>query len=247
MFRVRKRSVSLVTLLILSSGRRGNKGAEDAATCLVKIAAHTLQPAPRRRRKTPICRLPRVQTREGRRETEPCTAKPCGTTLVNRPPCGAVGGAAFLDAWRKVAAPNIDPPKTLLGFMESRPPTPSLIPSKLTGNFVLPYRSEISNKEVCLLLRSPADPSNSCLGLIWSLYQQLQGKRVFCLDMLPPLQRLKPGVLQVHKGNEITKYFVSSGFASIHANSVTDIVAVEVVPVDHIDPSLVQKGLAVYT
>ncbi|KAJ8513763.1 hypothetical protein OPV22_004197 [Ensete ventricosum] len=94
---------------------------------------------------------------------------------------------------------------------------------------------------------SPTDPRSPTRRLIWSLYQQLQGKRVFCLDMLPPLQRLKPGVLQVHKGNEITKYFVSSGFASIHANSVTDIVAVEVVPVDHIDPSLVQKGLAVYT
>ncbi|RWW08491.1 hypothetical protein GW17_00028062 [Ensete ventricosum] len=61
------------------------------------------------------------------------------------------------------------------------------------------------------------------------------------------IAELKPGVLSVHEGNEVTKYFVSSGFAFIHANSVTDIVAVEAVPVDRIDPSLVQKGLADFT
>ncbi|RZR81191.1 hypothetical protein BHM03_00007379 [Ensete ventricosum] len=61
------------------------------------------------------------------------------------------------------------------------------------------------------------------------------------------IAELKPGVLSVHEGNEVTKYFVSSGFAFVHANSVTDIVAVEAVPVDRIDPSLVQKGLADFT
>ena len=54
----------------------------------------------------------------------------------------------FVEAWKKVS-PNIEPPKTPLSFMKPRPPTPASIPSKLTVNFVLPYRSEISNKEVC--------------------------------------------------------------------------------------------------
>lgn len=57
------------------------------------------------------------------------------------------------------------------------------------------------------------------------------------------ITELKPGVLSVHEGNEVTKYFVSSGFAFIHANSYADIIAVEAVPLDQIDPSLVQKGL----
>lgn len=57
------------------------------------------------------------------------------------------------------------------------------------------------------------------------------------------IAELKPGVLSVHDGNEVTKYFVSSGFAFIHANSVTDIIAVEAVPLDQIDASQVQKGL----
>lgn len=64
---------------------------------------------------------------------------------------------------------------------------------------------------------------------------------------VPAIAELKPGVLSVHEGNEVTKYFLSSGFAFIHANSVADIIAVEAVPLDHIDPSLVQKGLAEFT
>lgn len=61
------------------------------------------------------------------------------------------------------------------------------------------------------------------------------------------ITELKPGVLSVHEGNEVNKYFVSSGFAFIHANSIADIVAVEAAPLDQIDSSLVQKGLAEFT
>lgn len=61
------------------------------------------------------------------------------------------------------------------------------------------------------------------------------------------IAELKPGVMSVHDGNEVTKYFVSSGFAFVHANSFADIIAVEAVPLDRIDASLVQKGLAEFT
>lgn len=64
---------------------------------------------------------------------------------------------------------------------------------------------------------------------------------------VPTIAELKPGVLSVHEGSDVTKYFVSSGFAFIHANSIADIVAVEAVPIDQIDASLVQKGLAEFT
>lgn len=53
----------------------------------------------------------------------------------------------FVEAWKKVA-PNMDPPKTPLAFMNPRPATPSSLPTKLTVNFVLPYASELSGKEV---------------------------------------------------------------------------------------------------
>ncbi|RRT39546.1 hypothetical protein B296_00051051 [Ensete ventricosum] len=213
-------------------------------------------------------------------------------------PAAPTEDAAFVEAWRKVA-PNIDPPKTPLAFMKPRPPTPSSIPSKLTVNFVLPYQSEIANKEVrssdkLLELSSLrnlcydqgwACPTHAawhilgCMVLILStlLSIELADAGVFrvCIRLTYPtnaghwvdmvivpattgqmgvlpghvatIAELKPGVLSVHEGNEVTKYFVSSGFAFIHANSVTDIVAVEAVPVDRIDPSLVQKGLADFT
>ncbi|KAJ8506314.1 hypothetical protein OPV22_007200 [Ensete ventricosum] len=167
--------------------------------------------------------LTRALSGGGRRSTAP--SRPFSTDL----PAAPSEDTAFVEAWRKVA-PNIDPPKTPLAFMKPRPPTPSSIPSKLTVNFVLPYQSEISNKEVDMVI-VPATTGQ--MGV-------LPGH-------VSTIAELKPGVLSVHEGNEVIKYFVSSGFAFVHANSVTDIVAVEAVPVDRIDPSLVQKGLADFT
>ncbi|KAF4353721.1 ATP synthase subunit delta', mitochondrial [Cannabis sativa] len=134
--------------------------------------------------------------------------------------------ASFVESWNKVI-PNIDPPKTPLAFMKPRPPTPSTMPSKLTVNFVLPYASELSAKEVDMVI-IPATTGQ--MGV-------LPGH-------VSTIAELKPGLLSVHEGNDVTKYFVSSGFAFIHANSYADIIAVEAVPLDKIDLSLVQKGLA---
>ncbi|THF96674.1 hypothetical protein TEA_000861 [Camellia sinensis var. sinensis] len=62
-------------------------------------------------------------------------------------PAASTADETFVEAWRKVI-PNIEPPKTPLAFMTPRPPTPSSIPTKFTVNFVLPYSSELSTKEV---------------------------------------------------------------------------------------------------
>lgn len=144
-------------------------------------------------------------------------------------PAEAAADSAFMEAWKKVI-PNLEPPKTPLAFMQPRPPTPSSIPSKLTVNFVLPYASELSAKEVDMVI-IPATTGQ--MGV-------LPGH-------VATIAELKPGLLSVHEGNDVTKYFISSGFAFIHANSYADIIAVEAVPIDHIDPSLVQKGLAEFT
>ncbi|KAK8341369.1 hypothetical protein V6Z12_A08G161700, partial [Gossypium hirsutum] len=124
----------------------------------------------------------------------------------------------------------MDPPKTPLSFMQPRPPTPSSIPSKLTVNFVLPYASELATKEVDMVI-VPATTGQ--MGV-------LPGH-------VATIAELKPGVLSVHEGSEMTKYFVSSGFVFIHANSFADIIAVEAVPLDRLDVNLVQKGLAEFT
>ncbi|KAI3892035.1 hypothetical protein MKX03_030869 [Papaver bracteatum] len=148
------------------------------------------------------------------------TDLPAGETTENQ---------AFIDAWKK-ASPNMDPPKTPLTFMNPRPATPSSIPNKLTVNFVLPYQSELSSKEVDQVI-IPA--TTGVMGV-------LPGH-------VATIAELKPGVLSVVEGNETTKYFISSGFAFIHANSYADIVAVEALPLDQIDPAEVTKGLAEFT
>ncbi|CAI9767586.1 unnamed protein product [Fraxinus pennsylvanica] len=151
--------------------------------------------------------------------------RPFSTDFVAETPADS----KFVDTWKK-AIPNMDPPKTPSAFMTPRPPTPSTIPSKLTVNLVLPYDSLLSAKEVDMVI-VPATTGQ--MGV-------LPGH-------VATIAELKPGVLSVHEGNEVKKYFLSSGFAFIHANSVADIMAVEATPLDQIDPSLVQKGLAEFT
>ncbi|KAK3195261.1 hypothetical protein Dsin_026571 [Dipteronia sinensis] len=152
-------------------------------------------------------------------------AQPFSTDLSSAP----AADAGFVEAWKKVI-PNIEPPKTPLSFMQTRPSTPPSIPAKLTVNFVLPYASELSAKEVDMVI-IPATTGN--MGV-------LPGH-------VATIAELKPGVMSVHEGNDVTKYFISSGFAYIHANSYADVIAVEAVPLDQIDASLVQHGLAEFT
>ncbi|XP_010056468.2 ATP synthase subunit delta', mitochondrial [Eucalyptus grandis] len=162
------------------------------------------------------------------------TTSPAAAAVSRRPfssdlPAAETADPAFVEAWKKLI-PNIDPPKTPLSFMQPRPATPASIPTKLTVNFVLPYASELSAKEVDMVI-VPATTGQ--LGV-------LPGH-------VPTIAELRPGLMSVHDGNDVTKYFVSSGFAFIHANSFADIIAVEAVPIDRIDANLVQKGLAEFT
>ncbi|KAK6786651.1 hypothetical protein RDI58_015176 [Solanum bulbocastanum] len=144
-------------------------------------------------------------------------------------PAEASKDSNFVESWRK-AIPTVEPPSTPSAFMATRPATPSSIPSKLTVNFVLPYSSELSGKEVDMVI-IPATTGQ--MGV-------LPGH-------VSTIAELKPGILSVHEGNDVSKYFVSGGFAYVHANSFADIIAVEAVPLDHINPNLVQKGLADFT
>lgn len=60
---------------------------------------------------------------------------------------------------------------------------------------------------------------------------------------VPTIAEMKPGILSVHDGTEVKQYFVSSGFAFVHANSVADIVAIEAVPLDRFDPEEIRRGV----
>ncbi|CAI9102089.1 OLC1v1000295C1 [Oldenlandia corymbosa var. corymbosa] len=135
---------------------------------------------------------------------------------------------AFTKAWRS-AIPDIEPPKTPLSFMQPRPPAPSDIPSKLAVNLVLPYAPDFLNKEVDMVV-IPATTGE--MGI-------LPGH-------VSTITELKSGVLSVHDENGVKKYFVSGGFAYIHSNSYTDIIAAEAVPIDQLDDALALKRLAEY-
>lgn len=65
---------------------------------------------------------------------------------------------------------------------------------------------------------------------------------------VPTVSQLRPGVVSVHVNDkDVKKYFVSSGFAFVHADSTADICAIEAVPVEQLDPEAVKKGLADFT
>lgn len=64
---------------------------------------------------------------------------------------------------------------------------------------------------------------------------------------VPTVAQLRPGVVTVHTelDKELEKYFVSSGFAFVHADSSADVCAVEAVKVSDLDPEAVKAGLQV--
>lgn len=62
---------------------------------------------------------------------------------------------------------------------------------------------------------------------------------------VPIIAQLQPGVVELHDGAEISKYFVSGGFAFVHPNSVTDICVLEAATLDQFDSTAVKQALQV--
>jgi F-type H+-transporting ATPase subunit delta len=60
---------------------------------------------------------------------------------------------------------------------------------------------------------------------------------------VPLIAQLKPGLVELHNGADVQKFFVSGGFAFVHPNSVTDICAVEAAPLDQFDGAAVKAAL----
>jgi len=61
---------------------------------------------------------------------------------------------------------------------------------------------------------------------------------------VPVISQLKPGVVELHTGSEVEKYFISGGWAYVHADGVTDIQALEVVTLDQVDGAAVKAALS---
>lgn len=61
---------------------------------------------------------------------------------------------------------------------------------------------------------------------------------------VPIIAQLKPGIVELHSGSEVEKWFVSGGFAFVHPNGVTDICVLEAASLEEIDGAAVKAALA---
>jgi len=140
--------------------------------------------------------------------------------------------SAFLEQWAELAPSTLEPPKfgadhlTASTLVEST----GVIPDKMTFNFYMPHET-ICNAELVDMVLVPATAGD---------FGVLPGH-------VPTVAQLKPGVMSIHKDDkDIAKYFVSSGFVFVHADSSTEVCAVEAVLLEHLDPQLVKDALADY-
>ncbi|KAK9749123.1 hypothetical protein RND81_02G103900 [Saponaria officinalis] len=124
---------------------------------------------------------------------------------------------------RKKLAPNIEPPLLPLSFMQE---TPKVSSSKLVLDFHLHFSSQIFDQKVDMVIVPATTGQTSIL-----------------LGHVAAMSELNPDLLSLHEVDQMTEYFINGGFALIHPNSVTDIIAV----IDKIDPQRPQKGLAEFS
>mmetsp|Transcript_11896 Transcript_11896/g.51224 ORF Transcript_11896/g.51224 Transcript_11896/m.51224 type:complete len:215 (+) Transcript_11896:73-717(+) len=136
----------------------------------------------------------------------------------------------FLEKFKQHAPSTMDPPNFPSDFLPPAREVPATPPSKLTLNFYMPHEIEYEGAEVDSI-QLPA----------------VTGDMGVLPGHVPTVAQLRPGVVSVNMDDKETKkYFVSSGFAFVHANSVTDVMAVEAVPVEQLDGEAVKKALADY-
>jgi F-type H+-transporting ATPase subunit delta len=61
---------------------------------------------------------------------------------------------------------------------------------------------------------------------------------------VPIISQLRPGIVELHSGPEIEKFFISGGFAFVHPNGVADICVLEAATLDQFDSAAVKSALA---
>ncbi|PSC75138.1 exostosin-like glycosyltransferase [Micractinium conductrix] len=106
------------------------------------------------------------------------------------------------------------------------------LPDKLAFNFFVPHQTVCQSEKVDLVL----------VPAVTGDFGVMPGH-------VPTVAQLRPGVVTIHKelDKEVQKFFVSGGFAFVHADSTADVCAVEAVPVGDLDIDAVRAGLQEYT
>lgn len=130
-----------------------------------------------------------------------------------------------------MAPSTLPPPLTPDDIFPKReaPAEGAPMPEKVKFSFYLPYSAQAKGEEVDMVL-----------------VPSVTGDFGVMPGHVPTIAQLRPGVVSVHKemDKDVQRFFVSSGFAFVHADSSADVCAVEAVPVDDLCPDTVAKGLA---
>ncbi|KAL3160149.1 hypothetical protein ABBQ32_010918 [Trebouxia sp. C0010 RCD-2024] len=143
---------------------------------------------------------------------------------------------AFTERFVKQVPSTMAPPSFPTDFMSKEAKqvneAPSTVPDKLTFNFYLPHEQVAKGKKVDMVL----------LPAVTGDFGAMPGH-------VPTVAQLRPGVITIHNemDKDVEKYFVSSGYAFVHADSTTDVVAVEAFKPEEFDTDAVRAGLQEYT
>jgi F-type H+-transporting ATPase subunit delta len=128
----------------------------------------------------------------------------------------------------------LSPPEFPSNFIPKEAPAEaqSGVPNKLKLNFFVPHETVCQAEAVDMVL----------MPAVTGDFGVMPGH-------VPTVAQLRPGVVTVHKelDKEVQKYFVSGGFAFVHADSTADVCAVEAVPLTDLDGDAVRAGLTEYT
>eukprot|EP00887_Chlorella_sp_A99_P003161 scaffold9.g3161.t1 len=140
---------------------------------------------------------------------------------------------AFLEKFAPHAG-TLGPPEFPSNYIKAAPKEEAAagIPSKLEFNFFLPHEAVCQGEKVDLVL----------IPAVTGDFGAMPGH-------VPTVAQLRPGVVTIHRelDKDVEKYFVAGGFAFVHADSTTDLCAVEAVKLSDLDADAVRAGLQDYT
>jgi F-type H+-transporting ATPase subunit delta len=136
------------------------------------------------------------------------------------------GVKEFTEQWNKVAPSTLNLPELPSSFLKAEDSAESAVDGeRFSVNFYTPHGVVAQTKLEQVLLPG------------------VEGYFGVKANHVPIIAQLKPGLVELHDGADITKYFVSGGFAFVHPNSVTDICVLEAATLDQFDTTAVKSAL----
>jgi len=135
------------------------------------------------------------------------------------------GVKEFTEAWAKTAPSTLGLPEFPTNFLAPESAESAVDGERFSVNFYTPHGLVSQGK------------------LELALLPGVEGYFGVKANHVPTIAQLQPGVVELHDGAEISKYFVSGGFAFVHPNSVTDICVLEAATLDQFDSTAVKQAL----